>query len=120
MKLYLDDDMANPLLAQALRRAGHDVQTPSDAGMSGRSDPEHLTYAIWVGRIVLTRNFRDFERLHFLIMQAQGRHSGILLVRRDNDPRRNMKAHEIVRALRGLETSGLPVAHACLTLNKWR
>ena len=52
MRLYLDDDMANPLLAQALRRAGHDVEMPSDAGMSGRSDPEHLTYAVRAARVV--------------------------------------------------------------------
>ncbi len=120
MKLYLDDDMANPLLAQALRRAGHDVQLPLDAGMSGRPDPEHLTYAIRAGRVVLTRNYGDFERLHLLIMEAQGHHPGILLVRRNNDPRRNMKPHDIVRALRNLEASGQPIPDACLSLNKWR
>jgi len=120
MKLYLDDDIANPLLAQVLRRAAHDVEAPSDVGMGGRSDPEHLTCAIRAGRAILTRNYRDYERLHLLVMQAQGHHPGILLVRRDNDPRRNMKPHDIVRALRNLEASGQALPDACLTLNKWR
>ena len=63
--------------------------------MSGRPDPEHLTYAIRAGRVVLTQ-YGDFERLHFLLWR-QGYHPGILLVRRDNDPRRNMKPHDVVR-----------------------
>ena len=88
--------------------------------MSGRPDPEHLTYAIRTGRVVLTRNYGDFERLHLLIMAAQGHHPGILLVRRDNDPRRNMKPHDIVRALRNLEASGQTMPDSCLTLNHWR
>src|SRR5437879_1466277 len=46
MRLYLDDDLANPLLAGLLRKAGHDVVLPADVGMSGQDDAVHLTYAI--------------------------------------------------------------------------
>jgi hypothetical protein len=46
MTLYLDDDIAWPLLAKLLRNAGHDVQLPSDVGMTGAEDPVHLTRAI--------------------------------------------------------------------------
>ena len=33
MKLYLDDDTASPLLAKLLRKAGHDVQIPSEVAL---------------------------------------------------------------------------------------
>jgi hypothetical protein len=35
MRLYLDEDSASSLLVQLLRSAGHDVQTPTEAGMIG-------------------------------------------------------------------------------------
>ena len=31
MRLYLDDDCADPLLAQLLGKAGHDIQRPARA-----------------------------------------------------------------------------------------
>ena len=43
-----------------LRKAGHDVATPADLDISGAPDPVHLTRAIRVGRVLLTRNARDF------------------------------------------------------------
>src|SRR5690349_16992785 len=45
MRLYLDDDTASPLIAKLLRNAAHDVQMPSEIGMSGAPDPVHLTRA---------------------------------------------------------------------------
>ncbi len=39
MRLYLDDDIAWGLLANLLRKAGHDVQVPSDCGMTGHRIP---------------------------------------------------------------------------------
>ena len=55
MMLYLDDDIAWPLLAKLLRNAGHDVQWPSDIGMSGSEDPVHLTRAIRIVACFLAR-----------------------------------------------------------------
>jgi hypothetical protein len=120
MKLYLDDDTASGLMIQTLRRAGHDVRTPADAGLAGAPDPVHFRRAIQEGRSLLSRNYDDYEDLYKLIKQAQCHHTGVLLVRRDNDPRRNMKPHDIVRALRKIEASGQPIADECLTLNQWR
>ena len=42
--------------SMVLRKAGHDVATPADLDISGRPDPVHLTRAIRVGRVLLTRN----------------------------------------------------------------
>jgi predicted nuclease of predicted toxin-antitoxin system len=120
MNLYLDDDAASALLARLLRNARHDVQVPADVGLAGRSDAVHLAHAIREGRVCLSRNYRDFEELHLLVLQAQGHHPGILLVRRDNDPKRNLSARDIVRAVRNLEAANVPLADQCYVLNPWQ
>src|SRR6266850_1851515 len=40
--------------------------------------------------VVLTRDYEDFKLLHDLVLLARGHHPGILVVRRDNDPTRDM------------------------------
>src|SRR5438094_9830221 len=110
MRLYLDDDSAQRLLAQLLRKAGHDAQVPADAWLSGKSYPIHLRHAVREQRVCLTHNHDDFEELHELIQETQGRHPGILVVRRDNNPRRDMSAPAIVRAIGKLLAAGLPSA----------
>ena len=120
MNLYLDDDMASALLARLLREAGHDVQVPGESGLSGAVDPGHLTYAIRTHRVLLTGNHDDFEALHDLLMQAGGHHPGIVVVRRDNDPRRDMTPRGITNALRSLEQAGGPLADSFRVLNQWR
>ena len=85
MRLYLDDDTASALLTRLLRNAGHDVAIPSGVGLAGQADPIHLTWAVRDSRTLMSRNYEDFEELHLLIQQAQGRHPGILVVRQDND-----------------------------------
>jgi len=120
MNLYLDDDAASPFLAKLLRRANHDVQVPNDVCMVGAPDAVHLTRAIANGRILITKNHDDFWILHNLVKQAQGHHPGILLVRQDNDPTRDMTAKGIVSAIRRLESSGVPIQDEFIILNHWR
>ena len=120
MNLYIDDDSAAHLLVKLLRNAGHDVEIPVETGRSGSADPVHLAYAIDVGRVLLTANSDDFERLHNLIKSAQGRHMGILVVRKDNDPRRDMTPRGIVVAVWNLEDAGVDVANGFHILNHWR
>jgi predicted nuclease of predicted toxin-antitoxin system len=120
MRLYLDDDVASALLTALLRAAGHDVQVPADVALAGHTDPEHLAHAVRDARVLLSRNYRDFEHLHMLVLTVQGHHSGILLVRRENDPSRNMSPRDIVRAIRNLEAAGVPLADECYPLNPWR
>src|SRR6516164_9612618 len=109
MRFHLDDDIASPLLAKLLRKAGHDVLMPADVGMSGAPDPVHLTRAITDGRVCVTKNHDDFWIFHNLIKQSQGHHSGIFVVRQDNDPRRDMTAKGIVNAFRKMEAASVPV-----------
>jgi len=120
MNLYLDDDSASPLLARLLRNAGHDVQLPSDVGMVGQPDPAHLTRAIRDSRVCLTKNYDDFLLLQNLLTQAHGNHPGILVVRQDNDPARDLTPKGIVAAIRKLEASGVPIANEYTVLNHWR
>src|SRR5437899_1464980 len=102
MRLYLDDDIASVHLARLLRRAGHDVRLPSEAGLAGESDAVHLTRAVRENRVCLTRNYDDFEDLHKLILEVKGHHSGILVVQYDNDPKRDLTSGGIVRAIGNL------------------
>jgi len=69
---------------------------------------------------MLTRNYRDFENLHDLILETQGHHPGILLIRKDNDPKRDMKGSDIVRAIQKLAAAGMKLADQCTVLNHWR
>jgi predicted nuclease of predicted toxin-antitoxin system len=120
MRLYLDDDMASALLAKFLRQAGHDVQVPADTGSTGMPDPAHFIRAIRDRRVLLSGNHHDFEILHDLVLQAGGHHPGIVVVRRDNDPGRDLTPRGIVTAIDNLEQSGVPLANHFHVLNQWR
>lgn len=120
MKLYLDDDIAWPLLAKLLRNAGHDAQLPSDIGMTGSADPAHLTRAIRDDRVCLTKNYDDYWLLHLLLLEGKGNHPGILVVRQENNPARDLTPKGIVAAIRKLEAAGAPVANEYVVLNHWR
>jgi hypothetical protein len=120
MDFYLDDDSADPLLVRLLRGAAHDVRVPREAGLSGGHDAVHLRYAIRERRILLTGNFDDFAFLHDLILEAQGRHNGILVVRRDNNPRRDLTPRGVVRAIERLLAANISVAGQLIVLNHWR
>jgi hypothetical protein len=54
------------------------------------------------------------------VILAGGHHPGVLVVRKDNDPTRDLKLKEIVRAIRKLIVSGIPIADEYHTLNQWR
>ncbi|MCE9534257.1 MAG: DUF5615 family PIN-like protein [Planctomycetes bacterium] len=120
MKIYVDEDMAAGILVQILQKAGHDVESPSGVGMMGRSDPVQLAFAIHENRVCLTANYDDFEELHWLLREANGHHTGILVVRQDNDPARDLTPKGIVAAIRKLEAAGMPIANEYTILNHWR
>jgi Domain of unknown function (DUF5615) len=120
MKLYLDDDSADALLVALLGREGHDVESPAEAGMVGQYDSVHLTHAVREDRVLLSRNHDDFENLHDLIVQVQGHYPGLMIVRRDNDPSRDLKPAGIVRAIRNLLAAGVPIRDGFHILNHWR
>jgi hypothetical protein len=99
MNLYLDDDSVDPLLIRLLRNAGHDVRIPAATGHSGSPDPFHLQNAILEDRVFLSGNHDDFLLLHDLVLAAKGHHPGILIVRRDNNPKKDLSPKAVVRAI---------------------
>ena len=120
MKLYLDDDIASHRLAQLLRTAGHDVQLPLDVSLGGKADAIHLAHATRQQRACVSRNYTDFEDLHDLVAAVQGRHPGILIVRRDNDPKHNLTPRAIVRSIGNLIAAQVPIQNQYIILNHWR
>jgi hypothetical protein len=101
-------------------RSGHDVQIPADVGLVGADDSIHLRRAFLGNRVLFSHNFRDFENLHHLLREAQGRHRGILIVRKDNDPRRDMSPRGVVNAIAKLLAAGAPIENELNVLNSWR
>jgi predicted nuclease of predicted toxin-antitoxin system len=120
MNLYLDDDSAKASLAALLRQIGHQVVLPVETGTSGVADPRHLTYTVQQDLVLITRNHNDFEDLHNLVQATGGQHPGLMVVRLDNDPTRDMKDRDIARAISNLEQSGVPIANDLHILNHWR
>lgn len=120
MNLYIDDDTVDGLLVKLLRAAKHDVVIPRDIGKVGAADAGHLLEAIQRSRIVLTKNHRDFEALHHLVMFLGGHHLGILIIREDNDPKRDMDRKQTVRAIRNFNSSGMQIEDGVHILNFYR
>jgi predicted nuclease of predicted toxin-antitoxin system len=120
VRLYLDDDIADSLLVRLLKRAGHDTELPRDVGLVGRSDPVHFEQAIRDHRSLLSGNHDDFEDLHDLIRTAGGSHPGVLIVRYDNDSRRDLTQKGIVLAIANLLAANVPIENEFTILNDWR
>ncbi len=120
LPIYLDDCADHNLLAILLRNAGHKVQTPRNAGTSGVVDIEHLEYAASYNYVLLTFNPSDFQSLHHEWQTEGRRHAGIFLIYQDNDVAKDMKYTDIVRSIKNLLASGLPIANELHILNHWR
>ena len=120
MNLYLDDDSVRALLIRLLGADGHDILTPTEVGLTGADDSIHLRSAINTGRVLLTHNYKDFNDLHELVQDSGGHHPGILVVRRDNDPSKDLSPKGVVRALRNLVQAAVPISDRLHILNHWR
>ena len=62
IRFHLDESVA-PAVAEGLRRRGIDVTTTQEAGLSGATDEEQLTFARREKRVLVTQD-ADFLRLH--------------------------------------------------------
>jgi hypothetical protein len=122
LALYLDDCAFSHPLRTLLLAAGHQVTVPADAGLTGRPDEEHLTFAARRGLIVLTRNPQDFLDLHDAWRAAGRDHSGIFLVYQDNDVNRDMSDADIVRAVGNVEAvhGAGGIANQVFSLNQYQ
>jgi hypothetical protein len=80
-RLYLDEDVMDGDLVDALRARRVDLETVYEAGMVGREDHEQLTYATKAGRVVYSSNIAHFCRLHAEALASGRSHAGIVLCR---------------------------------------
>lgn len=120
MEFYLDDCADANDLVFLLRQAGYGVRTPRTEQTRGLNDPLHLEHAAACGCALVTKNPQDFRDLH-QAWQAQGRpHHGILLIYEENIRGKDMEPADIVRAIRNLLASGVPIADELHVLNHWR
>ncbi len=108
--------MQAKVLVQLLRGKGFDVQTVSEAGLTSMSDADVLDYARANGRVLLTRNARDFQALH----EANGQHPGILVEYQDADPLKNMSYVQIANAVAKIVASGWDIQGQLVSINLWR
>ena len=120
MRFLLDENMSDRRLAARLRAQGHDPVLATDVGLLSVTDARVFIWAIVQALPVLTRDSEDFTDLHDLIMVAGGHHSGVLVVRFDNDPRHNLTDRGIAGAISKLESSGIPIPNCIHVLNSWR
>jgi len=79
-KLCMDEDSLHRDVFEALTRAGFDCLTVTAAGRSGLPDDEQLGYSTEASRVILTRNARDFVRLHDEWSTAGRSHAGIIVL----------------------------------------
>ncbi len=80
IRYYFDDDSSSARVVRGLIGAGVVVVTSDEAGMRGRSDPEHLAHCLSTGLVLVTANEKDFARLHWSSLAAERRHSGIVIL----------------------------------------
>ena len=115
LKLLVDEDSQAHRLLKLLRNAGHDVLTVNEAGLSGSEDWEILDCARREGRLLLTKNCRDFEVLHL----ADFNHPGIIAVYQGANTMKNMSFKQIVKAITNLEAANISLANQFISLNHW-
>jgi predicted nuclease of predicted toxin-antitoxin system len=77
-RLYLDEDV-DISLATALIHRGVDILTKQQAGSTGNSDREQLSFAKEQNRVIITHNIRDFVVLHKNFLKNYHTHCGIVL-----------------------------------------
>ena len=65
----------------AFRSRGFAVMTALDAGLIGRSDEEHLSFATQQGCPLYSFNISDFYLLHTRWVNAGREHGGVILSR---------------------------------------
>jgi hypothetical protein len=96
--LYTDEDMS-ALVATLLRSQGFDVATVPEQATLGRTDREQLEFTTSLNRCILTHNRVDFERLHVQYLEADRRHSGIVIVPQKNAYEVAQRIGRLVNAL---------------------
>jgi hypothetical protein len=81
VRLLLDANLSPKRIGGAMEKRGHDVVSlASDSALGALDDPEVLELAAAEGRILVTRNARDFAPLLREWAEAGRHHAGCILI----------------------------------------
>ncbi len=114
IKIYLDDNLDNDEMIIFLQVNGFEVISPRKIGMSRKQDEEHLKCAILNNSVILTYD-HGFTRLH----NKFSNHSGIIIIFRQNNPKKEMTRTLIVRALKNIIDLNLELKNKIYKLNNF-
>lgn len=78
-RFYIDEDASDADLLAALRQAGLDVLSASEANNLRLSDEDQLAFATALDRSLYSFNARDYVRIHTEWINAGRTHAGIVL-----------------------------------------
>src|SRR5438093_7338157 len=101
LKLYLDDCAYSHQLTLLLRKAGHQVIIPADAGTTHKADLVHFQYAGAIGCVLVPKIPKHFGELQ----NADSNHRGLLPINKANDRHATMAKPEFVGAVGNIEQS---------------
>jgi hypothetical protein len=91
------DEMFPPIIAEELRRRGHDVAAvAADPQLRAKTDPELFAWAAQQKRRLVTENAKDFRRLHGEIAPGG---PGLLLTSSRSFPRSRQAPGALIAAL---------------------
>jgi hypothetical protein len=81
LRLFLDAHISGRVIAEALRKRGHDVRSADqERGLDGWDDEHLLELAAGEDRIMVTFNVRDFPRIVGEWAESGRHHAGCLLL----------------------------------------
>ena len=78
MRLFMDEDVYGAV-ALALRRAGIDAVSTTEAGRGGQPDESQLEWAAGQNRALFTFNVGHFAALHGLWIAGGRHHAGVIV-----------------------------------------
>ena len=78
IELYLDEDV-HVLIAELVCSYGFAATTARQENNLGYTDDEQLAYAVQHGKVILTHNRVDFERLAETYFRAGKEHCGVII-----------------------------------------
>ncbi len=78
IRFLMDEDVYGAV-APALRRAGLDALSTTEAGRGGEADESQLDWALNEGRALFTFNVGHFADLHSIRIAEGRRHAGIIV-----------------------------------------
>ena len=118
-KIYLDDNIDDDLLITALTSAGYTVISLRAVHMRHARDEEHLILSTKEKAILLTKNYKDFRKIHTTYNLRKREHAGIVIFYQYNNPKKDFTIPKIIRALNNLLKSGNIIERQLHVLNLW-